>query len=43
MARIQRRSLVVGVVFLAAAVIAAIVEHSWAQFFRSYLLGFVWA
>ncbi len=42
LARIQRRSLVIGVVFLAGAVIAAIVEHSPAQFFRSYLLGYVW-
>ena len=42
MARIQRRSLVIGVVFLAGAVIAAVVERSWAHFFRSYLLGYVW-
>jgi hypothetical protein len=42
LARIQRRSLVIGVVFLAGAVIAAVVEHSSAQFFRSYLLGYVW-
>jgi hypothetical protein len=40
--RIQRRSLVIGVAFLVAAVIAAIVGHSGAQFFRSYLLAFVW-
>ncbi len=42
LARIQRRSLVIGVVFLAAAVIAAVVGHRPAQFFRSYLLGYVW-
>jgi len=42
LARIQRRSLVIGVVFLAAAVIAAVAGHSPAQFFRSYLLGYVW-
>jgi hypothetical protein len=42
LARIQRRSLVIGVVFLAAAVSAAVVGHSPTQFFRSYLLGFVW-
>ena len=42
LARIQWRSLVIGVVFLAGAVIAAVVQHSAAQFFRSYLLGFVW-
>ncbi len=42
LARIQRRSLVIGVVFLGGAVIAAIVEHSAAQFFRSYLLGYLW-
>ena len=42
MARIQRRSLVIGVVLLAAAVIAALVTHSPAQFFRSYLLGYIW-
>ena len=41
MARIQRRSLVVGVVFLTAAVIAAAVEANWSHFFRSYLLGHV--
>ena len=40
--RIQRRSLVIGVVFLAVAVIAAVAGHSRAQFFRSYLLGYVW-
>lgn len=42
LARIQRRSLVIGVVFLAAAAIAAVVGHSPTQFFRSYLLGYVW-
>ena len=42
LAHIQRRSLVIGVVFLAGAVIAAVVGHSPAQFFRSYLLGYVW-
>jgi hypothetical protein len=42
LARIQRRSLAIGVVFLAVAAIAAIVAHSPAQFFRSYLLGYVW-
>jgi hypothetical protein len=42
MARIQRRSLVIGVVLLAAAVIGALVTHSPAQFFRSYLLGYIW-
>lgn len=42
LARIQRRSLVIGVVFLAAAVIAAVAGHSPAQFFRSYLLGYAW-
>jgi len=42
LARIQRRSLLIGVVFLAGAVIAAIVQHNSAQFFRSYLLAFVW-
>jgi hypothetical protein len=41
-ARIQVRSLVIGVVFLAIGVIAAVVQHSAAQFFRSYLLGYVW-
>jgi hypothetical protein len=41
MPRIQSRSLVIGVVFLAAAVIAALVAHGWTHFFRSYLLGFV--
>jgi hypothetical protein len=40
--RIQRRSLVIGVVFLAGAVIAAVATHSGAQFFRSYLLAYVW-
>jgi hypothetical protein len=40
--KIQRRSLVIGVVFLAGTVIAAITEHNGAQFFRSYLLGYVW-
>ena len=40
--RIQQRSLVIGVVFLAAAVIAAVVGHTPTQFFRSYLLGFAW-
>jgi hypothetical protein len=33
---------VIGVVFLAAAVIAAVVGHTPTQFFRSYLLGFAW-
>ena len=42
LARIQKRSLVIGVVFLAAAVIAAVVGHSPTQFFRSYLLGYAW-
>jgi len=42
LARIQGRSLVIGVVFLVVAVIGAIVGHSGAQFFRSYLLGYVW-
>ena len=42
LARIQRRSLVIGVVFLGVAVIAAAVGHTAAQFFRSYLLGFAW-
>ena len=42
MGRIQRRSLIIGVVLLLATVIAAVIGHSWAQFFRSYLLGFVW-
>jgi hypothetical protein len=42
LARIQRRSLVIGLVFLAGAVIAAITGHNGAQFFRSYLLGYVW-
>jgi hypothetical protein len=42
LARIQRRSLVIGVVFLAGAVIGAIAGHNGAQFFRSYLLGYVW-
>jgi hypothetical protein len=41
-ARIQVRSLVIGVVFLAVAVIAAVAQHNAAQFFRSYLLGYVW-
>ena len=41
-ARIQQRSLVIGVVLLLAAVVAALVTHSPAQFFRSYLLGYVW-
>lgn len=40
MPRIQVRSLVIGVVFLAAAVIVAGVTRGWAQFFRSYLLGY---
>ena len=42
LARIQRRSLVIGIVFLAVAAIAAVLQHSPAQFFRSYLLGYVW-
>ncbi len=40
--RIQQRSLVIGIVFLAVAVIVAAVTRSPAQFFRSYLLGYVW-
>jgi hypothetical protein len=42
LARIQQRSLVIGVVFLAVAVIATLVGHTPTQFFRSYLLGFAW-
>ena len=42
LARIQTRSLVIGMVFLAVAVIAAVAGHSPTQFFRSYLLGFAW-
>ena len=42
LARIQTRSLVIGVVFLAVAAIAAVVGDSPTQFFRSYLLGFAW-
>ena len=42
LARIQQRSLAIGVVFLAAAAIAAVIGHSPTQFFRSYLLGYVW-
>jgi len=40
--RIQRRSLVIGIVFLGAAALTAVVQHSPAHFFRAYLLGFVW-
>lgn len=42
LARIQQRSLVIGLVFLAVAAIAAVVGHTPTQFFRSYLLGYVW-
>ena len=42
LARIQKRSLVIGVIFLTVAVVAAVVGHSPARFFRSYLLGFAW-
>ena len=42
LARIQKRSLVIGVLFLAVAAIAAVVAHRPTQFFRGYLLGFVW-
>jgi len=40
--RIQHRSLVIGIAFLAVAIIAAGLGHAPTQFFRSYLLGFVW-
>ncbi|HYA95339.1 MAG TPA: hypothetical protein VEC95_03610 [Terriglobales bacterium] len=40
--RIQKRSLVIGVLFLAVAAIAAVVAHRPTQFFRAYLLGFMW-
>jgi len=40
--RIQRRSLIIGVVALVVAIAYALATRNSAQFFRSYLLAFVW-